>query len=77
MVGMNINGIMYISYLVICCSMWFWKKGVILNVFFVIGFECLFFDGEVVYYVSKVFLEGFSNSLRMEMFGFDIKVLML
>ncbi len=35
------------------------------------------FDGEAVYHASKAFLEGFSNSLRMETTGADIKVMTL
>ncbi|KAK2671708.1 Short-chain dehydrogenase/reductase SDR [Fusarium oxysporum f. sp. vasinfectum] len=35
------------------------------------------FNGEAVYHASKAFLEGFTNSLRMETAGSDIRVLVL
>lgn len=77
MAGTNINGVMYMCHSVIRRSMWPRKKGVIINVSSVTGLECPPFDGEAVYHASKAFLEGFSNSLRMETSGSDIKVLVL
>ncbi|KAI9154987.1 NAD(P)-binding protein [Paramyrothecium foliicola] len=77
MAGTNINGVMYMTHSIIRRSMWPRKKGVILNVSSVTGLECPPFDGEAVYHASKAFLEGFSNSLRMETSGSDIKVLTL
>lgn len=77
MTGTNIDGVMYMTHSVIRHSMWPRKKGVILNVSSVTGLECPPFDGEAVYHASKAFLEGFSNSLRMETAGSDIKILTL
>lgn len=77
MSGTNINGVMYTTHSVLRHSMWPRKAGTILNVSSVTGLECPPFNGESVYHASKAFLEGFSNSLRMETAGSDIKVLTL
>jgi len=77
MAGTNINGVMYISHSVICRSMWPQKRGAILNISSATGLECPPFNGESVYHASKAFLEGFSNSLRIETSGSDIKVMTL
>lgn len=77
MSGTNINGVMFTSHSVLNRSMWPRKKGAIINVSSVTGLECPPFDGEAVYHASKAFLEGFSNSLRMETTGSDIKVMTL
>lgn len=77
MSGTNINGVMFASHSVLNHSMWPRKKGAIINVSSVTGLECPPFDGEAVYHASKAFLEGFSNSLRMETAGADIKVMTL
>lgn len=77
MSGTNINGVMFTTHAVMNHSMWERKKGTIINVSSVTGLECPPFNGEAVYHASKAFLEGFSNSLRMETAGSDIKVLVL
>ncbi|KAM0327401.1 hypothetical protein ACHAQA_005687 [Verticillium albo-atrum] len=77
MSGTNINGVMFTTHSVLNHSMWPRKKGAIINVSSVTGLECPPFDGETVYHASKAFLEGFSNSLRMETSGSDIKVMTL
>lgn len=77
MSGTNINGVMFVTHSVIRHDMWPRKQGVIINVSSVTGLECPPFNGEAVYHASKAFLEGFSNSLRMETSGSDIKVLTL
>ncbi|OHW96425.1 NADP-dependent l-serine l-allo-threonine dehydrogenase ydfg [Colletotrichum incanum] len=77
MTGTNINGAIFTCHSVINRSMWTRKKGAIINVSSVTGLECPPFDGEAVYHASKAFLEGFSNSLRMETAGSDIKVMTL
>lgn len=71
------NGIMFASHAVLNHSMWPRKKGAIINISSVTGLECPPFDGEAVYHASKAFLEGFSNSLRTETCGSDIKVMTL
>ncbi|QGI59536.1 hypothetical protein CEK27_001661 [Fusarium fujikuroi] len=73
----NINGVMFTTHAVLNHSMWKRKKGTIINVSSVTGLECPPFNGEAVYHASKAFLEGFSNSLRMETAGSDIRVLVL
>lgn len=75
MAGTNVNGVMYMTHSVINHSMWPRKKGTILNVSSVTGLECPPFNGESVYHASKAFLEGFTNSLRMETAESDIRVL--
>ncbi|KAL6406615.1 hypothetical protein AUP68_09415 [Ilyonectria robusta] len=77
MSGTNINGVMFTTHSVINRSMWPRKKGTIINVSSVTGLECPPFNGEAVYHASKAFLEGFSNSLRMETSESDIRVLTL
>ncbi|KAI8669684.1 hypothetical protein NCS57_00784300 [Fusarium keratoplasticum] len=77
MSGTNINGVMFTTHAVLNLSMWPRKKGTILNVSSVTGLECPPFNGEAVYHASKAFLEGFTNSLRMETAGSDIRVLTL
>ncbi|KAF6807750.1 short-chain dehydrogenase reductase sdr [Colletotrichum plurivorum] len=77
MSGTNINGVMFMTHAVLNHSMWERKKGTILNVSSVTGLEVPPFDGEAVYHASKAFLEGFTNSLRLETAGSDIRVLNL
>lgn len=77
MSGTNINGVMFTTHSVINRSMWPRKKGTIINVSSVTGLESPPFNGEAVYHGSKAFLEGFSNSLRMETSESDIRVLTL
>lgn len=77
MSGTNINGVMFTTHAVLNHSMWPRKKGTILNLSSVTGLECPPFNGEAVYHASKAFLEGFTNSLRMETAGSDIRVLTL
>ncbi|RTE69956.1 hypothetical protein BHE90_015654 [Fusarium euwallaceae] len=77
MSGTNINGVMFTTHAVLNLSMWSRRKGTILNVSSVTGLECPPFNGEAVYHASKAFLEGFTNSLRMETAGSDIRVLTL
>lgn len=73
----NINGVIYTTHAVLNQSMWPRKRGTTINVSSVTGLECPPFPGEAVYHASKAFLEGFSNSLRNETSGSDIKVLTL
>ncbi|CAG7916620.1 unnamed protein product [Penicillium olsonii] len=75
--GTNIAGVMYTTHSVLNRSMWPAKRGTIINVSSVTGLECPPFDGEAVYHANKACIEGFSNSLRMETAGSDIRVLVL
>ncbi|KAM0325966.1 hypothetical protein ACHAQA_007271 [Verticillium albo-atrum] len=77
MSGTNVNGVMFTTHSVLNRSMWPRKRGTILNVSSVTGLECPPFNGEAVYHASKAFLEGFTNSLRNETAGSDIRVLTL
>ncbi|GKZ22831.1 hypothetical protein AbraIFM66951_004955 [Aspergillus brasiliensis] len=58
-------------------SMWPRKRGTIINVSSVTGLECPPFDGEAVYHANKACLEAFTNSLRMETAGSNIRVSVL
>lgn len=53
------------------------KAGTILNVTSTTGLEVPPFPGEAVYHSSKAFQEAFSNVLRTELQGTNIKVLAL
>ncbi|CAI6101218.1 unnamed protein product [Clonostachys chloroleuca] len=77
MSGTNINGTMFATHSILNKTMWPRRKGTIVNVSSVTGLECPPFNGEAVYHASKAFLEGFTNSLRMETAGSDIKILVL
>jgi len=52
-------------------------KGTILNVTSTTGLEVPPFPGEAVYHASKACQEAFTNVLRAELVGSDIKVLAL
>ncbi|CAI4218420.1 unnamed protein product [Parascedosporium putredinis] len=60
--GTNVAGVMYTTHSVLNRTMWPRKTGTILN---------------AVYHANKASLEAFSNSLRMETAGSDIRVLVL
>ncbi|KAK1999222.1 NADP-dependent L-serine/L-allo-threonine dehydrogenase ydfG [Colletotrichum falcatum] len=75
----NINGTMFATHSVLNRSMMKQRpcKGTILNVTSTTALEAPPFPGEAVYYASKAFQEGFTNSLRNELAGTDIKVVAL
>ncbi|RDW81189.1 SDR family oxidoreductase [Aspergillus mulundensis] len=75
--GTNIAGVMYTTHSVLNRSMWPKKRGTIINVSSVTGLECPPFNGEAVYHANKACLEGFTNALRSETAGSDIRVLAL
>jgi len=78
MTGTNINGFMFATYAVLNeGKMRERNKGVILNVTSTTGLEVPPFPGEAVYHASKACQEAFSNVLRTELVGTDIKVLAL
>ena len=78
MSGTNINGYMFATYAVLNeGKMKERNKGTILNVTSTTGLEVPPFPGEAVYHSSKAFQEAFSNVLRTELVGTDIKVLAL
>lgn len=53
------------------------KGGTILNITSITGLEVPPFPGEAVYHANKACQEAFSNSLRNELSGTDIRVLVL
>lgn len=78
MSGTNINGFMFATYAALNeGKMKERNKGTILNVTSTTGLEVPPFPGEAVYHASKAFQEAFSNVLRTELVGTDIKVLAL
>jgi 3-hydroxy acid dehydrogenase/malonic semialdehyde reductase len=78
MTGTNINGYMFATYAVLNeGKMKERGKGTILNVTSTTGLEVPPFPGEAVYHASKACQEAFSNVLRTELVGTDIKVLCL
>jgi NADP-dependent 3-hydroxy acid dehydrogenase YdfG len=78
MTSTNINGYMFAAYSVLNTGrMNQRKKGTILNVTSVTGLEVPPFSGEAVYHSSKAAQEAFTNALRVELKGTDIKVLAL
>jgi NADP-dependent 3-hydroxy acid dehydrogenase YdfG len=79
MVNTNINGLMYVTYAVLNRSMLPRKPGVgtILNITSITGLEVPPFPGEAMYHANKAFQEAFTNALRNELSGTDIRVLEL
>ncbi|KAL3434602.1 hypothetical protein BDV09DRAFT_87804 [Aspergillus tetrazonus] len=75
--GTNINGLMFVTYAVLNSSMMRRKEGTILNVTSVTGLEVPPFPGEAVYHSNKAAQEAFTNSLRNELTGTNIRVLAL
>ncbi|KAI9929401.1 hypothetical protein ASPWEDRAFT_28731 [Aspergillus wentii DTO 134E9] len=73
----NINGLMFVTYAVLNVSMMPRKAGTILNVTSVTGLEVPPFPGEAVYHSNKAAQEGFTNALRNELSGTNIRVLAL
>ncbi|KAL2842564.1 hypothetical protein BJY01DRAFT_249049 [Aspergillus pseudoustus] len=79
MVNTNINGLMYVTYAVLNRSMLprGFGTGTILNITSITGLEVPPFPGEAVYHANKAFQEAFTNALRNELSGTDIRVLAL
>jgi 3-hydroxy acid dehydrogenase/malonic semialdehyde reductase len=78
MTSTNINGYMFAAYAALNAGkMQTRKKGTILNVTSTTGLEVPPFPGEAVYHASKACQEAFTNVLRTELVGTDIKVLAL
>jgi 3-hydroxy acid dehydrogenase/malonic semialdehyde reductase len=78
MTGTNINGFMFATYAVLNeGKMKERGRGTILNVTSTTGLEVPPFPGEAVYHASKACQEAFTNVLRTELVGTDIKVLAL
>jgi len=78
MSGTNINGFMFATYAALNAGgMKARGRGTILNVTSTTGLEVPPFPGEAVYHASKACQEAFTNVLRTELVGTDIKVLAL
>ncbi|KAL4811132.1 hypothetical protein BDV18DRAFT_128672 [Aspergillus unguis] len=75
--GTNINGLMFATYAVLNSDMMSRKDGTILNVTSTTALEAPPFPGEAVYHSNKAAQEGFTNSLRNELCGTNIRVLAL
>lgn len=73
----NINGLMFATYAVLNTSMMSRKAGTILNVTSITGLEVPPFPGESVYHCNKAAQEAFTNALRNELSGTNIRVLAL
>ncbi|KAL0566601.1 hypothetical protein V5O48_015411 [Marasmius crinis-equi] len=77
----NINGYMYIAHSVLNRSMLSQNggkgAGTILNITSTTALEAPPFPGEACYHAAKACQEGFTNSLRNELVGTDIRVLAL
>lgn len=73
----NINGYMFTTHAVLNHSMRRTQAGTILNVTSITGLEVPPFPGECVYHANKECQEGFTNALRNELSGTNIRVLAL
>lgn len=73
----NINGYMFASHAVLNHAMMRNKAGTILNVTSITGLEVPPFPGEAVDHANKACQEVFTNALRNELDGTDIRVLAL
>lgn len=73
----NVNGLMLTTYSVLNHGMRKRGEGTILNVTSVTGLEIPPFPGEAVYHANKACQEGFTNALRSELVGTNIRVLAL
>jgi len=78
MTGTNVNGYLFVTYAVLNeGKMRERGVGTILNVTSTTALEAPPFSGESIYHASKMFQEGFTNSLRNELVGTNIKVVAL
>lgn len=75
----NINGWLHVTHSVLNRAMLSRQggEGTILNVTSVTGLEVPPFPGEAIYHASKAFQEAFTNSLRNELSGTNVRVLAL
>lgn len=75
--GTNVSGMMYCTHAVLNSGMLTAKSGIILNVTSTTALEVPPFPGEAVYHANKAAQEGFTNALRTELSGTNIRVLAL
>lgn len=78
MLGTNVAGYMYVTHAVLNAGgMLAAKRGTIMNVTSTTALKVPPFPGEAVYHTSKAAQEAFTNVLRTELQGTNIKVLAL
>lgn len=81
MIGTNVNGMLYVTHSVLNRAMLGSApgggNGTILNITSITGLEVPPFPGEAVYHANKAFQEAFTNALRNELSGTNIRVLAL
>lgn len=78
MLGTNVAGYLYVTHAVLNAGgMLAEKRGTIMNVTSTTALEVPPFPGEAVYHTSKAAQEAFTNVLRTELQGTNIKVLAL
>ncbi|OWZ19336.1 hypothetical protein PHMEG_0006428 [Phytophthora megakarya] len=78
MVETNVSGVLFAAHAALNeGGMMEQKRGVILNVTSVTALEVPPFSGEAVYHMAKAAQEGFSNALRNELCGTNIKVVVV
>ncbi|KAH7193989.1 uncharacterized protein B0J16DRAFT_412514 [Fusarium flagelliforme] len=73
----NTNGTMFVTYSVLNRSMRARNSGTILTITSITGLEVPPFPGEAVYHANKASQEAFTNALRNELTGTNIRVLAL
>ncbi|RAH49738.1 SDR family oxidoreductase [Aspergillus brunneoviolaceus CBS 621.78] len=71
----NVNGLMFVSHTVLNHAMLSQNAGTILNVTSITGLEVPPFPGEAVYHANKACQEAFTNAMRNELNGTNIRVL--
>lgn len=78
MIATNVLGLVNVTHAVLKNFLIPSKKGTVLNISSITGLEVPQKGmGEVIYHACKSFMEGFTNSLRNETVGTDIRVLAL
>lgn len=71
----NVNGTMFVTHSVLNRGMMKRAEGTILMVTSVTGLEVPPFSGEAVYHANKACQEAFTNALRNELCGTNIRVM--
>jgi len=77
MVDTNLKGMLYATHAVLNASMMERGSGTIMNITSTTALEVPPFPGEAIYHTTKAAQEGFTNSLRTELQGTNIRVLAL
>ncbi|KAK5936627.1 hypothetical protein PMZ80_011092 [Knufia obscura] len=77
MVDTNLKGMLYTTHAILNTGMMERKSGTIMNITSTTALEVPPFPGEAIYHTTKAAQEGFTNSLRTELQGTNIRVLAL